>query len=235
MKKYTFTAGSSDWLDFRTGFITGTEVSSLFGLNKHKSATKVLLDKCNPPMKEDNAFLRSGRVLEPGVIILMNEMGIPAEPAGGFGEVIYITHDKEKIGSSMDAKMSTDKGFYIVECKTTQMKKLCTWLKTPPIGYLLQVQTQMLVSGIDKALLGCMSAEFVKVYHTTAIDFFLLVHEIKPSKRVQELITKEVKRFWKCAEKDEKFVVNKEYKAEIEELLSEVFTPIFADNRVKWE
>lgn len=233
MQVHRFKNGSAEWLDFRTNYITGTDVAALFGLDKNKSTGRVLKDKQYPsPVKIDNVFVRTGRCLEPSVILLMNENGMPVEPAGGFGEVIYVTHDTHRIGSSMDAKMNSEEGFYAVECKTTQFEKLVSWTSKPPINYLLQVQTQLLVTGLKKALLGCMAPVLIDVYKTKALDLLLLVFEIDADEIIHSLIVDEVRRFWDCAARDEKYSVNKQSKEKIENLIYNTVNLAFQDNRL---
>src|SRR5690606_39097283 len=99
----TFKQGSKDWLNARSKVITGTEISTLFGLNKHLSVPKLLKQKYENIKLEDNEFLRAGRILEPGIIIALNEIGIKAKSAAPTGKVKFIIHTSGLLGSSLDA------------------------------------------------------------------------------------------------------------------------------------
>lgn len=220
---HRFKNGSSEWLDLRTKYVTGTEVASLFGFNPNLSSARVLKDKISPPVRIDNQWMRAGRLLEPAVFIALNEIGIPAVAAAPTGEVVFITHDESRIGASMDGKLNSDQGFFIVEAKTTKRDKFVTWVENPPLNYVLQVQTQMLVAGVEQSLLACLCYE---------LPFPLIVYQIKANKDIQQLITHNVTRFWDCYKEDIKFEVNKDDKEQVKSLIYQDVESIFMDNRL---
>lgn len=211
MAIFKFDPGCNEWLDKRTKYITATEVASLFSMNPSKGPKKVLKDKIEPPIRRDNKFMRAGRLLEPSVILAMQEAGLPAEAADP-SKTVFVTHDKVKLAASMDAKMNVKEGFHIVECKTTSMKKFDEWEVKVPHHYALQIQTQLLVSGVDKGLIACLSYEF---------PFPLVIYEVRKSERIQGLILEETNRFWDCYKKGIDYVTNKEYTKEIRGILNE--------------
>lgn len=201
-----FTPQSQEWLDARTQYITGTEIASVFGLDAWKSWKKMLKDKLLPPEKIDNPAMRAGRLLEPSVFVALNEVGIPAVPAHQT-KVVMAIDEESMISASMDGKMSTKEGFYIIECKSTKMDKFNDWYERVPLKYSLQVQTQMLVSGVDKALIACLGGLYP--------DLPLIVYEVRPDFKLHDIMRSECKRIWEAFKLDynnPKFTVDKNHK-----------------------
>lgn len=215
VKTLKFIPGSVEWLDTRTRYITATDVASLFALNPHQSAAKVLESKVTPPQKIDNKFLRAGRLLEPGIFIALQEAGLDVE-AADHGKVVMIVDDKHRISCSLDGKVTfADTGFKtIVECKATGKTKFESWADAPPINYLLQVQTQLMLTKRDTGILACLCYEF---------PFSLIVWQINASDVVQKLIKEEVGRFWDCYKTVIQYKYNKNNQTSIKEA-------IFLDN-----
>jgi len=202
----TFEPQSQEWLEARTQYITGTEIASVFGLDPWKSWKKMLKDKTIPPQKIDNPAMRAGRLLEPSVFVALNEVGIPAQPAH-LSKVVMAIDEVNHISASMDGKMQTKEGFYIIECKSTKMEKFNDWYTKVPLKYSLQVQVQMLVSGVDKALIACLGGLYP--------DLPLIVYEIRPDKVLHDIIRSECRRIWNAFEadyKDPKFTIDKKHK-----------------------
>ena len=209
----TFKAGSIEWLDARTHYVTGTEMSCLFGLDSYKSAAKVLKDKITPPTKIDNQYMRAGRLLEPGVFIALTEIGIPTK-AAMMDHVVMHTNEEARISASLDG-IATIKGKdYIVEAKTTGESKFEAWEDNPPIGYLVQVQTQLECTNTDTAILACLQS---------AMPFPLTVWKVSRNKEIGNLIVETAARFWQNYKDECRFVVNKRDKLFIEE---NIFTNI---------
>lgn len=226
MATHRFIPQSQKWKDARLNCVTATEIASLFGLNPNKSANMVSKDKKEPPVHRDNIYMKIGRYLEPSVFIAMAEHGMPAEPADP-KHVVFITHDEYPIGASMDGKMSVEEGFYIVEAKTTiNPNKFNEWKNLPPIGYWLQLQTQLLVAKQTKGLLACL-------FH--GLPMPLVVYEIQANKELHQLIEFTVNIFWDCHKSGNKYTVNKDVKARIlqifeESLANGTLNQIFVDN-----
>lgn len=206
MNKHFFKAQSPEWFELRKKHITGTEVPSLYALNPYLSAVKVMQGKDTPVKLEDNDALRAGRILEPGVVVALTEMGIDVKPAALFGEVCVVT--KKNISVSLDA-IATDESF-LVECKTTE-KKFEAWKEGfIPINYLLQCQVQLLCTGLPYALLACMHI------HS---PFPIVIYKVVENKELQKIIIDTVDRFWDNKSKEEKFKVDQDEKKAVLGLL----------------
>jgi len=206
MALFYFTPQSDAWFQARNKYITGTQISSIFGLNPAQSWKKVMRDKIIPPVKIDNKYMRAGRLLEPSVILALNELGIAAK-AAHTSKVVFMTDEEARISATMDAKLKTKQGFYIVECKTTKIEKFEEWKTQVPIYYSLQVQAQLLVANVDKALIACLGG-----LHP---DYPIIVYEIRADKIIQNMMKEECQRLWKAFEEDmenPKFEINKDYK-----------------------
>lgn len=213
----TFKAGSVEWLDARTHYVTGTEMQALFGLDKYKSPAKVLKDKITPPVKVDNQYMRAGRLLEPGVFIALTEIGIPTR-AAMMDHVVMHTDEVARISASLDG-IATIKGKeYIVEAKTTGASKFEAWDTAPPIGYLVQVQTQLLCTNNETAILACLQSE---------MPFPLTVWKVSRNTEIGNLIVETATRFWQNYKDECRFVVNKQHKLRIEEIIFDNIKKIY--------
>lgn len=147
-----------EWLELRKKDLTSTDVAALFGANKYKSLYQIWSEKrtgISEPFK-DNDRMKWGRRLEQAVADgLCEDAGMACKPYKH-----YVRLDEHRLGSSFDCLTSDGA---LLEIKTVDpyvFKK--EWFKMPDGGYIapdhieLQVQHQMLVSGIDKAYIGAL-------------------------------------------------------------------------------
>jgi predicted phage-related endonuclease len=213
-----FTQGSEEWLRERLKYITATEVACLFRMG-NQSVAKLMESKLDPPEKIKNEFMTIGNILEPAVIesfrVRMNLNVQPAHP----DKVVFMAHDDIRLSVTPDGKLDHNGEFYIIECKTTGSKDVDKarenfekWKDAVPVSYALQVQAQLMVAGVDKALIGCMGYIFPLPF---------VVYEINKNERIQEILTEEVTRFWDCLENNKMFKYNKDYIDEVKKLLAE--------------
>lgn len=205
-KLFKFQPKSAEWLSKRRENVTATEVCSLFGMDKYKSSNQLLKDKLEPKKLEDNIYMKKGRLLEPSVFIHLQEIGLPAKPAD-YEQVVMLIDEEHRLAASLDGKMKTDEGNFLVECKSTKGSLFPNWSDRPPVKYLMQVQTQLAVANVQEAILACMNADNI---------LQLIVYKVSSNPEIQEMIRKESKRFWDCHEKNELFVYNPEYREFIE-------------------
>lgn len=204
-----FEPQSLDWLNARKANITGTEVSTLFGLNKYSNPTKLLQSKIeNISEIVDNIYLRAGRFLEPAVISDLRNYGIPAQPVHEH-MVAFVKHEDFPISVSLDGKAMYNGKFYVVECKTcsgankaTGLSKFDEWKTSPPVQYYIQVQVQLMCTGVNQAFLACAEA---------VMPFPILAWEIVADPKLHALIGEEVTRFYDCYRDKKRFYVNKEH------------------------
>jgi len=194
-----YEARSKEWFEARQKVVTGTEVSSLFGLNSYKSVPSIMREKSGKPdVMQDNIHLKKGRVFEPAVIQLCIENGFDIEPAAPFGKVSFLS--KDKLGCSLDAVGRYKGKPVVVEIKTTSKDKYETWQVSPPLNYLLQLQVELICSNHTHGLLA--------VAPIPIDDLESMVFGVVLSKKVNDLVTTEVNRFWECFNANTAYKVN---------------------------
>lgn len=201
MKKLKFKNGSPEWLRVRMDHVTATDIASLFGLNPYKSANKVYKSKLVPEVIADNIYMREGRIYEPAVFQALSMEGIAAEQPGN-GDVVMMIHDDCKLSASLDGYVEKDGKMYVVEAKTTR-GKIMSWYEQAPIYYVLQVHAQMAVTGYSGGLLACLGLDSPSP---------LIVYYVKPDEEIQQLMVKEVNRFWECIKENVPFKIHTPYK-----------------------
>ncbi len=226
MQIFEFTRDSSEWLDARSKDVTATEVASLLGMNKYKSANKVLEEKKELPVHVDNKFMKTGRRLEPVVFIRLEELYIPAKAAHPT-KVVYVRDEEYNIGASLDGLMnSKEEGQSIVEAKTTRPALYNNWKTTPPESYIIQTQTQMMVKGIKHALLVCMTWKAIPTgtFDEEGMEYFdvdypVCIWEIRADTRLHKIIRQQVSYFWECFNTGSKYKVKAEVKDEVKKII----------------
>lgn len=213
-----YEARSKEWFEARQKVVTGTEVSSLFGLNSYKSVPSIMREKSGKPdVMQDNIHLKKGRVFEPAVIQLCIENGFDIEPAAPFGKVSFLS--KDKLGCSLDAVGRYKGNPVVVEIKTTSKDKYETWQVSPPLNYLLQLQVELICSNHTHGLLA--------VAPIPIDDLESMVFGVVLSKKVNDLVTTEVNRFWECFNANTTYKVNQVAKKEMVKELGRVWKQIF--------
>lgn len=201
-----FEAGSLDWLEARSKNITATEVSSLFGLNKYKSARALVKDK-KEPKKIWSPFIRRGRILEPAVAqALREDLDWEVTLYGGTKNVSFFQHPDIQLSATPDAMRMDSDG--IIELKTANMDRMDDWDFSVPIHYALQVHAQMMCIGTHKAYIACMGA---------FEPFPLIVYEIAYNKRIEDLIKISVASFWEMFYNGIEYNIDKNIKKEVKE------------------
>lgn len=233
-----FESGSLEWLEARNKNITATEVSALFGLSKYNNPKKLLQSKL-APQKIWSKYLRRGRVLEPAVLkavredlkwrvsphLSLEEFCEGLRNAAAITEnlvrrlmtkldegVYFYQHEDHQLSATPDA-VRLDTEFEIdalIELKSASDVRLDDWDFCAPHDYLLQVHTQMLCVGVDKAYVAGLGA---------FDPFPLIVYEVVWDERINKQILQEVDRWWECFDKGVEFVVEKDRKADMKALL----------------
>lgn len=147
----------SHWLELRSKNINSTDISSLFGVNPYQTDFELWHKLKNPKAHEiaESERMKWGNILEP---VIANQaaqrLSLIAEP---FKDYVYIAD--YKIGSSFDFKTSDNS---LLEIKNVDARVFADqWiededdLQAPP-HIELQVQHQMLVSGIKRAYIAAL-------------------------------------------------------------------------------
>ncbi len=166
---YMFTERSDEWLDFRKGKVSATEVASLLGLNSYLSMNQLYQQKHSTSRdKLDNPHLRDGRAAESLSFALLSEMGWKLNKLSPEGNVLVFTDEEFGLSSTPDS-FRWDGEPAVVEVKkvsksTRDENPLIYFEKnwsggTPPPRYLAQVQMQMHTTGIKLGYLTCVVLE----------------------------------------------------------------------------
>lgn len=206
MQVFQFKAHSKEWHKIRKKVITATKISALVGLNKYNNL-KTIKDNKEIP---DNKYMRNGRMLENVCLESAREEGYDTHSAAPPGYVTFIVDDSKNIGCSLDGVCYDDhKGLMLVECKTVNKgDTFKTWLKQPPIEYLIQMQTQMGCAHIENSL-------YIGVHNTQG--FPTVIYTVKFNKKVFDLLQKQVILY----NKKELLEVDKDVKKQIEDIIYE--------------
>ena len=214
-KRISFTKGSKDWHTFRSRNITGTELPTLFGLNKYSNPSKVYENKIHPTFI-DNDFTRMGQILEPAVAKLAeNILKVPVHQFSG-GKVDMVLFDTDlRLSATPDAFIGTEDSIeQLVELKSTSIEKLHAWDDSPPLHYLLQLAAQLYLAKVDYGYLTIMVPRYP--------DLPSIIYKLKLDRYLfKTLVQPEIERFWDTFEVRGKlrFPINKKAASELIDML----------------
>lgn len=205
----TTVKNDDEWLALRKSVITATESASLIGANPFKSMEKAWEEK-NLGTFAGNAYTLAGQILEPAVVKATNvKLGrnfrlFEQEPS----EKVFYVDPVHKLGATPDA-FEDD---WLLECKTTKPVNLIKYSLAPPPYYIVQLQTQMHCTGIDKGILSMMSTDLSPSDETSPLP--IIFFEVSQCKRIEELLCQEAVRFFNCLKDGKKFRQAPEVKKE---------------------
>lgn len=217
IKQYKFKPQSNEWKNKRAEIITATEAASFFALNPYRSAAKVIKSKYEPDIVQDNVYMRAGRILESGVFVALNELGVPAKPADYENVVMYVD-ETNKIGCTLDGVMNVKEGKYVVECKTTSEEKFSMWSEQPPLNYLVQTLIQIELAKTDRGLLACMGLKVPELP--------IIVYEIEPRPELYQLLIEMVNFSFNKHKKQERLVISTVFKEKALQIMDGCYNKI---------
>ena len=171
-----------EWLKYRKMGITGTDASSICGLNPYKSALQIFIDKTSDNIDIfDNEAMRQGRELEEYVAMrFCEETGKKVRRANA----IFMNDKHSWMLADFDRLVVGERAG--LECKTVSAYSADKWANGAiPLHYQLQCQHYLAVSGYDCWYIAALilGKEFI-------------VRKIERDEElIQNLITIE-KRFW---------------------------------------
>lgn len=171
-----------EWLRYRKGGITGTDVGAILGMNPYVSAFAVYQDKITEDIEEyDNEAMRQGRDLEEYVAQrFMEETGFKVRRANA----IYYNEEHPFMLADFDRLIIGQKAG--VECKTVSPYSSDKWENgATPLHYFLQVQHYLATSGFECWYLATL------IYGTE----FIIRKIERDEDMIRNLITIE-ERFW---------------------------------------
>lgn len=199
-----------EWLQARQNVVTATEVSSIVGLNKYRSANKMWQEKQNKEF-QGNSYTFIGHMLEPAVVqstnhVLQKDFSLYED----MGTKSFFVDTGARIGATPDA---TD-GHSLLECKTSGPHNVLKWAFSPNPQYICQLYTQMLCTGLSEGYLACLSTNLTQ--YSPELKLPLTVHKVLDDPVIYDIIREEVARFWDALDRDIMFRVNRTRSKQLE-------------------
>lgn len=199
----------AEWHELRKRVITATESGILLGLNPWKSVSQMTEDKREYEPFE-NAYTVIGQLLEPVVVAAVNR--ILETPYRLFEDEArsFFVDEEIGLGATPDAGYNGT----LLECKTTKPHNYLKWAAWPPAYYLMQLYTQMVCTGRSHGLLAIMSTNLAQ--KTPELKLPIHIHEIRRDKWIDEVLIREVKRYWECRKAGKLYRVDRKQTLQLE-------------------
>lgn len=140
----------SEWLQWRTKGIGGSDVAAIAGISRFKSVYEVWMEKTGQtvPDEAQNDFTHFGSVLEPVVKReFMQRTGLKVRAK----RAILQSSEYPFMLADLDGVIHENGKMCIFEAKTASAYKQDVWEAGVPEEYILQVQHYMAVTGAGKA------------------------------------------------------------------------------------
>jgi predicted phage-related endonuclease len=142
--------GIGPWLEQRRSHVTASRVGALFDVHPFLTREQLGGELRGESTKGDTSAMRRGRYLEAAIIEALKE----THPDWDIERCrTYHWLPDHRIGATPDAFFNDDG---IIECKTVNPRKWDEWHGAPPLQYILQTLTAMLVTGRARGVLACM-------------------------------------------------------------------------------
>jgi predicted phage-related endonuclease len=138
-----------DWLLWRQQDITASRVAALFDAHPHLSREQ-LANNLRGASQGDSPAMRAGRILEPGVIVALQEEYPDWQITKA---TTYHRLPDIRLGCTPDYWLGDDG---LIQCKTVSPEEWEKWQGKPPLAYSLQTLTEMLVTGRTRGVLAVM-------------------------------------------------------------------------------
>ena len=213
---------ASEWLPRRLGVITASELACLFKLNPYGSVNAMIKKKVEGSGITDSIYMRAGRIMEPGVIIAVNEAlkeDFRLVTSGNLNEKVFYESDECLLGATPDAENVRGN---LLEAKTCGAAKFNSWRTEPPAHYVLQLIAQIICChSSPEGYLAVLSTEF---------PFKLIVWKFILTSELRSAIITEVNSFWDQIKNNNSYEHNleliREVKLNIKENSSLVYQPL---------
>jgi len=166
MKIIDHIQGSSEWLNWRKGIITGTDASVIIGSNPFKSPLDLYEEKLGlVSQQSDNAAMKRGRDLEPiARQIAIEEIGVHFEP------ICVVHSDYYFMGASLDGYSECNGSILEIKCPSKDTHRLAVGGDIKPY-YMTQIQHQLACTGALKCYYFSYNPEYTEM---------IAILEIKP-------------------------------------------------------
>ena len=182
------------WLEMRKKGIGGSDVGSIFGLNKYKSPLQLWLEKTGQiesPDISDRLPVKLGNMLEDVVAQLFTEETGLDVKRNNFvlqhNEFPFMLANIDREGRDAEGKR------FILECKTAGSFATKDWQgEDIPLTYELQVMHYLIVTGYDYGYIACLIG-----------NHKFVVKKIELDDHNKEIIIAREKEFWQKVENKE--------------------------------
>lgn len=146
------------WLQERRKGITSSDVAAICGINPWKCGLEIFREKKGLIQTQpDNEFMKHGKGLEPYIFDCFVEKHKDELTFHGNPNALYQHPTIPYHMSTPDRLIGHNKyGPGLVELKTASEYSLDEWEDNPPDYYILQVQHQMFVTGLDYAYVAAL-------------------------------------------------------------------------------
>lgn len=174
----------SDWLEYRTMGIGGSDVSVIAGINPYRSVYQLWLEKTGQiePQEVDNEYTHFGTLLEPIVRKeFMARTGLKVRQK----HMLLQSEKYPFMIANLDGVINVNGEMCIFEVKTASAYKLNDWQSGIPPEYMLQIQHYMSVTGARKTYIAVLIGGNHFLYQLVERD----------DKMIDKIIAME-KRFW---------------------------------------
>lgn len=194
MNDYKLFTDEKEWLNERKKSVGGSEIATLFGLNKYMSRWQLWHLKAGLIEPEDlsnNDAVNRGKFLEPSIAawVAHNE---DWELLENLGHAFYENPNVRGFSATIDYLAKDEKGVFLIEIKTTNWRTWKDYEEKPSMQWILQLQAQMACSGYDR---GCI---VVMVDSQKPLVFWFAKHEATIAK-----LEREIDIFWQSIEDNE--------------------------------
>lgn len=196
-----------EWLQLRLKVLTATEMGAILGLNKWKSVREVVEAKEKVKFFE-NAYTWLGQQLEPIVVEAVNKV-LNSEFELFDDKAFYVDFELG-LGATPDA----GDGTILLECKSTKPHNALRWSYWPPAYYLMQLYIQMMCCERQEGLLAILSTNLTQ--KSEELDIPLNIFKLTRDEAIDEIVIKEVRRFWHCQEEGKLYRVDRKQSAMLE-------------------
>lgn len=195
-------SSEEDWLALRQKVLTASDIGVLLGLNPWKSIQELVDSKAQITPFE-NAYTILGQWLEPVVVHAVNRALGSSYKLFENGSRSFFINEEIGLGATPDAGWEGS----LLECKTTKPSNHLKWAEWPPSYYISQLYTQMICCNAKEGILGIMSTNLAQ--YSPNLYMPLHIHTIYREQWLDELIFKEVKRYWECQNTGKKYRIDR--------------------------
>jgi len=163
----------AEWLDLRRRDLTASAIGAIFDCHPYLTRQQLAermrgSSDAGSSLPPDNAAMRRGRIMEPGVAVAISE----ERPHWKLTKAsTYHRLPVYRLGATPDFWITSndpaDPGTGILEVKTTSPQRWEEWRAQPPLAYVLQVVQQMMCTGCTWGWIATMvTSQSLPVYYT---------------------------------------------------------------------